>query len=181
MRRGVTWVFPPAAPLQLNGYAVKEAADHDGALRAYIRRDRDRTWLPFYVRERYLLVTLGNRRRLVLINDCPATKFCRVVIADLASHKSRQIDQAAIEMYRRKARPDSRLILVPKAYAFSPGDKQVLINMELIYISVPTEPRQLVEKLKRSYKNWWYVADSKNGRILHEYRTSKIPERWWAY
>ena len=173
-RRGFTWVFPPAVPLQLNGYEVKEVAEPNGAFRDYIRRDSDRKWIPFYVRERYLLVTLGNRRRLVLINDCPATKFCKVMVADLASHKNREIDQQAIEMYRRDARPDERLMIIPQAHAFSPDDKQVLINMELIYISVPAEPRELGERLNRSYKNWWYVVDSKSGRVLREYRTSRI-------
>ena len=180
-RRGVTWVFPSAIPLQLNGYEVREVADSKGALRAYVRRHNDRKWIPFYVRERYLLVTLGHRRRLVLINDCPATKTCKVMIADLALHKSRQIDQPAIEKYRRDARPDNRLITIPQAYAFSPGDKQVLINMELIYISVPTEPSESVERLNKSYKNWWYVVDSKSGRVLREYCTSRMPKRWWGF
>jgi hypothetical protein len=179
-RRGVTWVFPPAVPLQLNGYEVKEVTEPNSARRAYIRRDTDSKWIPFYALERYLLVTLGNRRKLVLINDCPATKLCKVMIADLASHKSRQIDQPAVEMYQRDARLDNRLIIIPQAYTFSPDDKQVLINMELIYISVPVEPRELVERLNRTYKNWWYVVDSISGRVLREYHTSRITKRWWA-
>jgi hypothetical protein len=179
-RKDVTWVSPPAVPLQLNGYEVKEVTEPNSALRAYIRRDTDSKWIPFYARERYLLVTLGNRRRLVLINDCPATKFCKVMIADLASHKSRQIDQPAIEMYQRDARPDNRLIVIPQAYAFSPNDKQVLINMELIYISVPVEQRKLVERLNKSYKNWWYVVDAVSGQVLREHRTNRMPKRWWG-
>src|SRR5687768_1535786 len=84
-RKDVTWVSPQTLPLQLNGYEVKEeVTEPNSALTAYIRRDTDNKWIPFYARERYLLVTLGNRRRLVLINDCPATKFCKVMIADLA-------------------------------------------------------------------------------------------------
>ena len=145
-----------------------------------MRRDADRKWIPFYVNERYLLVTLGNRKRAVLMNDCPATKFCKVVVADLASHTGKRIDQRAIEMYRRHAHPDDRLIIVPQAYSFSPDDRRALINMELIYISVPTEPRDLVERLNRSYTNWWYVVDSLTGRVLREYRTNQIPKRWWA-
>ena len=179
-RRDVTWVSPQAVPLQLNGYDVKEVTEPNSARMAYIRRDTDSMWIPFYAHERYLLVTLGNQRRLVLINDCPGTKSCKVMIADLARHRSRQIDQPALEMYRRDARSDNRLIIIPQAYAFSPDDKQVLINMELIYISVPTEPRELVERLNKSYKNWWYVVDSITGGVLREYRTSRIPKRWWA-
>jgi hypothetical protein len=177
-RKDVTWVSPQDVPLRLNGYEVKEVTEPNSARRAYIRRDTDSKWIPFYDLERYLLVTLGNRRRLVLINDCPATKFCKVMIADLASHKSRQIDQPAIEMYRRDARPDNRLIVIPQAYAFSHDDKQVLINMELIYISV--EQRKLAERLNKSYKNWWYVVDSISGQVLREHRTNRMPKRWWA-
>ncbi|HXM50802.1 MAG TPA: hypothetical protein VN956_23365 [Pyrinomonadaceae bacterium] len=102
------------------------------------------------------------------------------MIADLALHKSRQIDQPAIEMYRRDAQPDNRLIVIPQAYAFSPGDKQVLINMKLIYISVPVAPRKLVERLNKSYKNWWYVVDSISGQVLREHRTNRTPKRWWT-
>jgi hypothetical protein len=179
-RRGVIWVFPTDAPLRLKGYQVRELAEPNGPPRAYIKTDDDRKWIPIVARERYLLVTLGNRRRLVLANSCPATKFCKVMIVDLVSQKSWQVDQPAIERYRRDARLDNRLIIVPQAYAFSPDDKQVLINMELIYTSVPAETRGLAESLNRSYKNWWYVVDSIRGRVLREYRTSRIPRRWWA-
>jgi hypothetical protein len=179
-RRGVTWVSPTDSPLQLNGYEVKEVAEPNGPPRAYIKRDGDRKWIPFFVPERYVLLTLGNRRRLVLINDCPATKFCKVMIADLASHESRQVDQAAVEMYRRGARPDNRVLFIPQASAFSPDDQKVLIKMELIYISVPGESRQLAERLSRNYKSWWYVVDSMSGQVSREYRARRIPRRWWA-
>jgi hypothetical protein len=91
-----------------------------------------------------------------------------------------QIDQPAIEMYRRNAHPDDRLVVIPQAYAFSRDDRQVLIHMELIYISVPTEPRELVERLNKSYRDWWYVVDSMTGRVLREYRTNRISQRRWA-
>lgn len=179
-RRDVAWVSPQDVPLQLNGYEVKEVTEPNNARRAYIKRDTDSKWRPFYPIERSIDVTLGNRRRLVLINDCPATKFCKVMVADLTSHKSKQIDQPAIETYRRHAHPDNRLIIVPQAYSFSPDDRQALINMELIYISVPAEPRELAKMLNRSYRNWWYIVDSVTGRVLREYRTNQIPKRWWA-
>ena len=179
-RRGISWVSPGAAPLRLNGYEVKAVIEPNGLRRAYIRRDSDREWIPFYTDERFLLVTLGNQKRLVLINDCPATKFCKVMVADLASHKNRQVDQQAIEMYRRNARPDERLMIIPQAYAFSSDDRQILINMELIYISISAEKKYQaeVDRLAKSYKNWWYVIDTESRRVLREYRTSKIPKQW---
>lgn len=179
-RKGVSWVAPATKILRLNGYEVKEVTELNGIRRAYIRRGIDNEWIPFYARERFLLVTLGNRRRLVLINDCPATKFCKVIVADLTSGKVRQIDLQAVEIYRRNASPDKRLVIVPQAYAFSPDDRQALINMELIYIRVPGDEKEVAERVNKSYKHWWYVVDSASGSVLREYRASKIPKRWWT-
>jgi hypothetical protein len=178
-RRGIAWASPVVVPVRLNGYEVKSIAEPNGTIRAYIKRTKDREWLPFYEVERFLLVTLGNRKQLVLINDCPATKFCRTMVVDLRSHRKKQLDRSADEMYRRNARPDNRLVIIPQAYAFSPDDRTALINMELIYVSVPVEPTELAERLSASYKNWWYVVSSQTGRVMREYRTSKVPKRWW--
>src|SRR5262247_3261745 len=76
-RNGVTWVAPIREILSLNSYKVKEETDADGIRREYIRRTNDRAWIPFYTNERSVLVTLGHRRSLVLVNDCPATKSCK--------------------------------------------------------------------------------------------------------
>ncbi len=59
------------------------------------------------------------------------------------------------------------------------GHRKNLINMKLIYISVPAEQRELANRLNSSYKNWWYVVDSANGRVLREYR-STLPRKWWT-
>ena len=178
-RRGVMWVAPTSEALWLNGYEVKEESDSDGIRREYIRRAEDKRWIPFYTRERYVLVTLGHRRNLVLVNDCPATKFCKVIVVNLFSGENKQIDTSATKTYQRNASPDERLIIIPQAYAFSPDDRKVLINLELIYISVPAEQRELANRLNSSYKNWRYVVDSANGRVLREYRTSTLPRKWW--
>ena len=176
--RNVIWVTPTSETLWLHGYEVREETKSDGIRREYIRRAEDRRWIPFFTRQRYVLVTLGHRKTLVLVNDCPATKFCKVMAINLSSGKIKQIDISATKTYQRNASPDGRLIIVPQAYAFSPSDRKVLINMELIYISVPG--RELANRLNSSYKNWWYVVDSANGRVLHEYRTSTLPRKWWT-
>ena len=176
-QRDVTWIWPVGEILRLKGCEVKEELGSDGVTKVYIKRDRDEEWIPFYVDERNVGVALGHRKQLVLINDCPATKFCKVMRVDLASRKSKQIDLPAIRMYRRNARPNNSLIFIPQAYAFSPDDKQVLVNMEHIYTSVSTA--EMAAQLSKTYKNWWYIVDSTNGRVLREYRTSKLPPRWW--
>src|ERR1700681_4862216 len=108
VRRNIVWVSPTVAPHRVKGYQVKEATAPNGALTTYIRKAGCRKWTPFYVRERYLVVTPGHRKPVVLINDCPGTKFCKVVVASLISHTVRQIDSPAVEMYRRDAHPDKR-------------------------------------------------------------------------
>ncbi len=178
-RRSVMWVAPTSETLSLHGYEVKEETESDSIRKEYIRRAEDRRWIPFYTCERYVLVTLGHRKNLVLVNDCPATKSCRVMAVNLSSGKIRQINTSATKTYQRNASPDGRLIIVPQAYAFSPSDRKVLINMKLIYISVPAEQRELANRLNSSYKNWWYVVDSANGRVLREYR-STLPRKWWT-
>jgi|SRR5215813_5147331 len=178
-RRGVTWVAPKSDTLSLNRYEVKEETDAYGTRREYIRTTKGGGWILFYTNERSVLVTLGHRRRLVLVNDCPATKSCKVMVVNLASRKSRQIDRSATGAYLRHASPDKRLIIIPQAYAFSPNDSKVLINMELIYVSASAEQPQLVDRLNSSYRNWWYVVDSMSGRVLREYRTSRLSRSWW--
>jgi hypothetical protein len=178
-RKGVTWVAPTTETLSLNTYKVKEETDAGGIKREYISRSEGRGWIPFYTNERSVLVTLGHRRRLVLVNDCPASKSCKVVVVDLASRKHRQIDRAATRAYLRHASPDRRLVIIPQAYAFSPDDSKVLIHMELIYVSAPSEQRQLVNRLDRSYRDWWYVVDSVSGRVLHEYHNPRLFRSWW--
>jgi hypothetical protein len=147
-RNGVTWVAPTWETLSLNTYKVKEETDADGIRREYIRRTKDGAWIPFYTNERSVLVTLGHRKRLVLVNDCPATKSCKVVVVNLASRNRRQIDRSATKAYMRHTSPDKRVIIIPQAYAFSPDDSKVLINMELIYVSAPAEQRQLVDGIQ---------------------------------
>jgi len=176
-QKDVTWIWPVGEILRLKGGEVKQELVSDGVTKVYIKRDRDEEWISFYVGERNVGVALGHRKQLVLINDCPATKFCKVMTVDLASRKSRQIDLRAIGMYRRNARPNNSLIFIPQAYAFSPDDKQVLVNMEHVYTSVSTA--EMAAQLSKTYKNWWYIVDSTNGRVLREYRTSKLPPRWW--
>jgi hypothetical protein len=30
-----------------------------------------------------------------------------------------------------------------------------------------------------TYKDWWYSVNSQTGRVLREFRTNRIPQKWW--
>ena len=178
-RGNAHWVSPdPDVVYRLDGYAVTErtCSGGSGNLCVYLKRDGDKEIL-FYTHHRQILVTLGHRRRLVLINDWEATKSGKVVVADLSSGTTHQIDRQARSMYRRRVSPDRRLWIVPEAYEFSPDDRQVLIKMVKEDVSATTaEESRLVS---RTYRERWYAVDSKSGKIIREFRTSKVPGKWW--
>jgi len=180
-RGNAIWVgLKPGVTYRLEGYEVSEyitPGDKNYTRRAYIKRDGDKEPRLFYTHGRQIVVTLGHRRSLVLINDWEATKSGRVVVANLRSGERRQIDSEALKMYRQHAAPDRRLWIVPEAYEFSPDDSQVLIRM--VRQDVSAANTQESERASKTYKEWWYVVDSGNTQVVREYRTIKIPKRWW--
>ena len=173
------WASPrPDADYRLDGYEVTErfCSDGSGNLCVYLKRDGDKEIL-FYIHHRLIVITLGHRRRLVLINDWEATKSGKVVIANLSSGTTKQIDRQALSMYRRRVMPDRRLWIVPEAYEFSPDDKQVLIKMVKEDVSAATaEESRLASK---TYREQWYAVNSKSGKVVREYQTAKVPRKWW--
>ncbi len=180
-RGNATWVgLKPGVTYKLKGYEVSEhitPGDKNYTRSAYIKRDGDKEPRLFYTHGRQIVVTLGQLRSLVLINDWEATKSGNVVVANLRSGEKRQIDSDALKMYRQHARPDRRLWIVPEAYGFSPYDRQVLIKMVKEDVSAATAEESA--RSSRTYKEWWYVVRSGNGQVVREYRTNKIPQTWW--
>ena len=67
-------------------------------------------------------------------------------------------------------------MIVPDGEDMSPDDGEALVRMDLIYFSVRT-PEE-ADKVGSSFKQWWYVVDTGNGKVLLEYRTPP-PPRWW--
>src|SRR5262245_2503388 len=180
-RRGSTWVgLKPGETFRLEQCELTEQIDPASLLRTdFIKRNTDKEPLLFYTHHRGIVVTLGHKGQLMLINDNEATKSNKVMIVDLETNLAKQIDSEARRLYEQNSYVDSRLIIVPVAYAFSPDDRNVLIKMELIYVSMSVG--QEAERVARSYKEWWYVIDSKGGQVKHEYRTSELPESWWIF
>jgi hypothetical protein len=181
-RGNATWAgLKPGVTYRLDGYEVSEHINPDEnnyTRSAYIKRDADKEPRLFYTHARQIVVTLGHRRSLVLINDFEATKSGKVVVANLRSGEKRQIDSVALKMYRQHARPDRRLWIVPEAYGFSPHDRQVLLKMVKEDVSAVTAEESA--RSSKTYKEWWYVVRSGNGQVVREYRTNKIPQRWWG-
>ncbi len=180
-RGNATWVGPrPGVTYRLERYEVSEKmtpGENNYIRSAYIKRDGDNEARLFYTHGRQIIVALGHRRSLALINDWESTKSGKVVVANLRSGENCQIDSEALKMYHQHAARDRRLWIVPEAYGFSPHDRQVLLKMVKEDVSAATAEES--GRSSRTYKEWWYVVRSGNGQVIHEYRTNKIPQRWW--
>ena len=146
--------------------------------RVYLSKIGDPKGELIYTHGRDIAIALGHHGRIVLINDYFATKGCRVVTASLESGRQVEIDSQAEDWYQRHGSPPGALIIVPEARCLSPDDRYVLIAMELIYISVPTEEE--AAKLQKSYKRWWYSVDFVTGQVVQEFRAQCPPRKWWS-
>lgn len=179
-RRNATWIGPRVDEVyRLNNYEITErgCSNDEWPLCDFIKRDFDQQPIQFYMHHRGIGVTLGHRKQMVLINDYFSTKLAKVVVANLNSGSNKEIDRQALAMYRRHVKPDHRLWIVAEAYEFSPDDRKVLMKMTMESVSAATAEESVAAT--RSYKEWWYSVDSRTGRVTHEYRTNRIPGRWW--
>jgi hypothetical protein len=174
------WVSPhPDVAYRADGYDVTErfCSDDSGFICVYLKRDGDKEPILFYIHHRQIVITLGHRKRLVLINDWETTKSGKVTVANLSSGTTKQIDRQALSMYRRRVTPDRRLWIVPEAYEFSPDDRQVLIKMVKEDVSAATAEESRLAS--RTYRERWYAVDAKSGKVVREFRASKVPRKWW--
>jgi hypothetical protein len=178
-RRNANWVWPSDRDevYRIDNYEITEHYCSPGLLCDYIKREFDVKPIQFYQHHRAILVTLGHRKHLLLINDYLATKSAKVMVVNLSSGANKEIDEQALSMYRRHAKPDHRLWILPEAYEISPGDGQVLIKIVLEDVSAATPDESVAAR--RSYKQWWYSVASQTGRVIREYRTNRIPKDWW--
>lgn len=146
----------------------------------YVQRKSDKQPILFYTHKRRIEATLGHQDKRVLINDYFATKTCKVVVADIGSGKNWRIDEAARRQYMHTAAKNwLPKYAIPKAVAFSPDDKMVLIAMKSGYIASSAEEAGAFGK---RFKLWSYVVDSTNGTVLHTYQTNgSVPHNWWRF
>jgi len=143
----------------------------------YIQRPSDTKPILFYRYERAIDATLGNKGRLVLVNDIPATKSSEILIVDLMTKKKWHIDNQVIHRYHQDVNSKDYCVL-PQPVGFSPDDQKVLIQMVIGYC-YKYQPG-ISERFEKKYDMWAYVVDSKSGNILREFRDKKLPENWWA-
>lgn len=176
------WVsFHKETTVVRNGYKIVQRFDPSTYVRSvYVQRKSDKQPILFYTHKRRIEATLGHQGKLVLINDYFATKASKVVVADIASGNNWQIDEKTCEQHMRTAPkqwlPDHT---IPKAIAFSPDDKTVLIAMKSAY--VPSSSEEAGQFGKR-FKLWSYVVDATDGTVLHAYQTNGIvPQNWWRF
>ena len=176
------WVsFHKETTVVRNGYKMVQSFDPSTYVRnVYIQRKSDKKPVLFYTHKRRIEAALGHQGQLVLINDYFATKACKVVVADIDSGKNWQIDEAAQRQYMRTA-PKNWLPYhaIPKAIAFSPDDKMVLVAMKSGYIASSAEE---ADAFGRRFRIWSYVVDSTDGTVLHAYQTNRaVPRNWWQF
>lgn len=145
--------------------------------KVYVQRRGENKPRLIFTHSRGASECVGPGGSLALINSFPATKAVEVYVADLSSGRNWRIDEQAIALYQRHAKPNPALIIVPKGEDMSPDDGEALLRMDLIYISV-AKPEE-AEEVGRSFKELWYVVDTRNGNVLLEYGTPP-PLRWWV-
>jgi hypothetical protein len=176
------WVsFDKEVTVIRDGYKMMQRFDPPTYARSvYVQRKSDKKPVLFYTHQRRIEAALGHQGQLVLINDYFATKACKVVVADIRSGKNWQIDEAAQRQYMRTA-PKQWLPYhaIPKAVAFSPDDKMVLIAMKSGYVASSAEE---ADAFGRRFRIWSYVVDSTDGTVLHAYQTNRaVPRNWWQF
>ena len=179
-RRNTNWICPDLeVAYRVDNYEITQryCATEPGSLCVFVKRANDKAPTQFYMHHRAILVTLGHRKQLVLINDWEASKSGTVLVANLNSGVNTKIDRQARLMYQRHVKPDHRLWIVPQAFEFSPDDRKVLLRMVEEDVSAANQQDSI--KASRTYRDWWYSVNSQTGRVSREYRANKIPNKWW--
>lgn len=179
-RAGSTWVslHGTGKIYRIGGYETWETFDRKTyTRRVFLRKPVEKKAKLIYTHGRGISLTVGHKGQLVLVNDYFATKACKVATVDIDTGRAREIDSAAVKWYTERANPDPRLIIVPEAQGFSPDDRQVLIQMELIYVSIPTAEE--AGNVGKTFKPRGYAVDSVSGQVLHEFRARRFPKDWW--
>ncbi len=176
------WVsFHKEAAVVRNGYKMVQRLEPSTYVRSvYVQRKSDKKPVLFYTHGRRIKAALGHQRQLVLINDYFATKACKVMVANIDSGNNWRIDEKICEQHMRTA-PKQWLPYhaIPKAIAFSPDDKMVLMAMKSGYVAGSAEE---ADDFGKRFKLWSYVVDSTNGTVLHVYQTNgTVPRNWWKF
>ena len=150
------------------------AEPHEAAL--YIEHEKDAAPRLIFTNHRAVEFFIGNRGRLALVNSTQATKDFEVYVADTSTGKNWRIDEQALRMFLQDSGADPSLIVIADGEALSPDDRQALLSMNLIYISVSTAEE--AEQKGKTFHKWWYAVSTSTGQVLHEYRTSSVPRTW---
>lgn len=122
---------------------------------------------------------VGHRDRLLLIDDSCATKCERVLVGDADTGKTWRVDEPAMETYKRNFSPAPNLIITAYPIDFSPDDRQVLLSVRLVYVSVGSAGE--AGSVAMTFVKVWYAVNSESGLVSGEYRSDPSHENWWVH
>lgn len=144
--------------------------------RIYVRGPNDREPRLIFTNQEYAEILIGHRGELALINAMAGTKTFEVDVADLGTGEARRIDEQALRLFSQNSGGDPSLIIVAAGEALTADDREALLSINLIYISVSTAAE--AEKKGKTFQKWWYAVSTASGRVMHEYRTAALPAEW---
>ena len=175
-----TWVtFNKGNATDRNGQVITQRHGPSTQVRSvYVQREMDQNPILFYTHQRRIEALLGHQGKLVLINDYFATKACKIIVVEIDSRTNRRIDSQARRLYLNTTPkqwfPNHA---IPKAIAFSPDDKMVLIAMKSTHMADSSEH---ADQFDKTFERWSYVVDSLDGTVIRVFQTNgTIPRYWW--
>lgn len=145
------------------------------ATEVYVQKNTERPH-PIFTNQRYVEFLIGHRGEQALINYYVSSKAFEVYAASLASGGHWRVDEKALQAFSRNSGADPSLIIVAAGEALSPDDREILLSINLVYISVST-PEEADQKFK-TFKKWWYAVSTSTGQVVHEYRMAAVPPDW---
>jgi hypothetical protein len=168
--------FPPGPSFSVSSgsYTFTQKYERDAA-EIYVKRDHGEPLLIFW-NQGYAELLIGHHGEHCLVNYYAATKDFEVFGTNLATGTNGRIDQQALRMFSADSGADPSLLIVAAGEALSADDRQALLSVNLIYISVGT--KEEAKRAGKTFKKWWYAVNSSTGQVLHEFRAASVPSEW---
>ena len=129
----------------------------------------------FYTHSRAVDIILSNSERYLLLNDAFATKANKVVVVDIATGLQRDAGAEPLAEYRRTCNPDKRLWILSVGKGFSPDDRCVLVEIELVFVN--TSDYATAGELGDGFARRWYLVSAGSGSVVSELKEAPS---WYA-
>ena len=176
--RAAAWISPTDTGSALtDSLAVFETLDSASGYRAvYLRGTADTVPRLIYEHRGSVSLRMSHRGDRVLINDRYDEHGMRVVLVDLSGDAPRELDDAVEDRFRRDVDLDPRLVVMPRAHAFSDDDARILISMRVVHVAVASTDAAI--RLANTYEPRWYVVSVESGNVLEQHRGRREPAEW---